>query len=187
MGGNTVHTNRFTYLDNATTAGTTNWLALTDNAANGTDFAYKGNNIFDTANAADKIVSNNTNFYFENVPYTENLYLTWALTNASGLTENAYLAFGQNDGHTTRQPKPQYVPVCTPWIYGQRFTNALIPGTASAFCEESQVCYGTYLPSSTAQVRRTTTLCNGNLGLGRTTVVDTTLGAYNNTGVKILI
>ena len=114
LGGNSVHTNRFTYLDNATAAGTTNWLALTDNAANGTDFAYKGNNIFGTASAADKIIAENTNFYFENVPYTENLYLTWALTNASGLTENAYLAFGQNDGHTTGQPKPQYFPVCTP-------------------------------------------------------------------------
>jgi hypothetical protein len=43
LGGNTVHTNRFTYLDNATAAGTTNWLALTDNTANGTEFAYKGN------------------------------------------------------------------------------------------------------------------------------------------------
>jgi hypothetical protein len=80
--------------------------------------------------------------------------------------KNAYLGFSEHDGYCTGQPKPQYVPVCTPWLYGQRFTKDLIPGTKSPFCKESQVCYGTYLPSSTAQVRRTTTFCNGNLGLG---------------------
>jgi hypothetical protein len=188
LGGNTVHTNRFTYLDNATAAGTTNWLALTDNAANGTDFAYEGNHIFGAVASADAIVAENTSFYFENVPYTEQNYLTWTKAQTGGgLTTNAYLAFGELDGFCTGQPKPQYVPVCTPWVYGQRFTKDLIPGTASAYCEESQVCYGTYLPASTAQVRRTTTLCNGNLGLSTTTVVDTTLGSISSTGVKIVI
>ena len=142
LGGNTIHTNRYNYLDNATAAGAYNWLALTDNAANGTDFAYKGNHVFGTANAASAIIANNTNFYFENVPWTEQKYLTYAAAN-TGTTMNAYLAFGETDGVTTGQPKPQYVPVCTPWIYGQRFTSALIPGTLTPYCVESQVCYGT--------------------------------------------
>jgi hypothetical protein len=97
------------------------------------------------------------------------------------------LAFSETDGYCTGQPKPQYVPVCTPWVYEQRFLKDLIPGTLTAYCEESQVCCGAYLPSSTEQVRRTTNLCNGNLGQSATTVIDTTLGSPNSTNVKIII
>jgi hypothetical protein len=128
LGGNTVHSNRFTYLDNATAARTTNGLALTDNAANGTDFAYKGNHVFGTANAADEIFNEKTYFAFENIPWTEHKHLAWTKAQTGGgLTTNAYLSFSETDGYCTGQPKPQYVPVCTPWIYGQRFTKDLIP------------------------------------------------------------
>jgi len=53
----------------------------------------------------------------------------------------------QKDGFATGNPKPPYIPVCTPWIDGQRVTNALVP-------------------SSTAQVRRPTNKANSLLGLG---------------------
>ena len=96
----------------------------------------------------------------------------------------------QKDGSATGNPKPQYIPVSTPWIYRQRFTNALVPGTNSAYCEESNCCFGTYLPSSTAQVRRTTTKANSLLGLGvngANVSMDTSLGTTSIPKVTFLI
>ena len=59
---------------------------------------------------------------------------------------------GIAEGFTTGLAKPQYVPRPTPWLYGGNgFSDAAI---AAGYCLESRVCYGTYLPFSTAQVRR---------------------------------
>jgi hypothetical protein len=46
--------------------------------------------------------------------------------------QSALLGFSEKDGHVTRNPKPQYVPVQNPWLYGQRFSDTLIPGTKTA-------------------------------------------------------
>ena len=59
---------------------------------------------------------------------------------------------GIGEGYTTGLAKPQYVPRPNPWLYGGNgFSDLAI---AAGYCKESQVCYGTYLPYSTAQVRR---------------------------------
>ena len=96
---------------------------------------------------------------------------------------------GQGEGFTTGNAKPQYVPRRTPWLSGGHalrdgwadmtaktvtaaFTKTDLGGnpytlsnTTSdvAFVRERDVCYGTYLPCSTAQVRRTTANMNQTL------------------------
>ena len=77
-----------------------------------------------------------------------------------------------------------------PWLYGGAwFTSAAAgtittmftptKGTATYYVEEPAICYGTYLPASTAQVRRTTTSYNAPLE----TAGATGLGGYNSPGV----
>ena len=73
------------------------------------------------------------------------------------------LGLSEKDGLVTGNPKPQYVPVNNPWLYGGRFTNVLKQGTTSTYCEEYDNCFGTYLPASTPQVRRTTNFSNTSL------------------------
>jgi hypothetical protein len=78
----------------------------------------------------------------------------------------------------------QYVPVETPWKYGQRFTNLLLPGTQpSYYCEEADNCYGTYLPASTAQVRRTSQTSNARIAQ----LDSSNLGSQNSPKVEIII
>jgi hypothetical protein len=196
--GNVITTDRITCSLNNTGANT--WLALTDNAANGTDFAAKpfrvravsdtyGAQVLttttttpDPSGGAD-LVETDVDSFFENAHLTANLVA--ARFSAAGGTfqanKSVLLGLGESDGCVTGNPKPQYVPVNTPWIYGQRFTDALIPGTNSTYCEEPYSCFGTYLPASTAQVRRTTTTSNGLLP-------DTSnLGSANSPRVDILI
>ena len=81
------------------------------------------------------------------------------LVNIQQISQHYYVQV-KKDGFATGNPKPQYVPVKLPWTYGQRFTSALIPGDTTAYCEEYENCFGTYLPASTAQVRRTTATVN---------------------------
>ena len=83
----------------------------------------------------------------------------------------------------TGLPKPQYVPVKTPWIYGQRFTSLLKPGETTDYCEETENCFGTYLPASTAQVRRTTTTSNAKIA----SLDSSNLGTQNSPKVEIII
>ena len=91
---------------------------------------------------------------------------------------------GQGEGFTTGNAKPQYVPRKTPWLSGGNgFQNGWCDATLgstdapyktsntssdAAYVLEKFVCYGTYLPASTAQVRRTTQYTNSALPIPST-------------------
>ena len=180
IGGNVLAADRRHVLVNNTN-GTNTWLALTDNAANGTDFAYKG-----YSNYAVDDTAGVTKAYATSAHWTcSNKYLTTSLltTAAGGANKNGMMGVSEDDGYNTGNPKPQYVPVKTPWAYGQRFTSNLVPGTKSAYCEETESCYGTYLPASTAQVRRTTTTSNASIAA----LDQNNIGSANTPNVKIQI
>lgn len=67
--------------------------------------------------------------------------------NTSHVTrENAYVAYGPDI--TTNLPRPQYIPVALPWLKNVDAEKTYINENAS--------CYGTYLPASQAQTRRST-------------------------------
>lgn len=71
-------------------------------------------------------------------------------------------------------PKPQYVPVGSPWICKEdtSSTSGLVStqnlqGLSPTYVNESQACFGTYLPSAVAQSRRcwqTSRLMSGSTG-----------------------
>ena len=179
-GGNVLSADRLHYVNNNTN-GTNTWLALTDNAANGTDFAYKG-----YSNYAEDEQTHAAKSYTTGTHWTcYNKYLTTSLlTTAAGAADhNGMMGVSEMDGFNTGNPKPQYVPVKTPWVYGQRFTSNLVPGTNTAYCEETESCYGTYLPASTAQVRRTTTTSNAAIAA----LDQNNIGSANTPNVKIQI
>ena len=179
-GGKVLSADRTHYLGNNTN-GTNTWLALTDNAANGTVFAYKGysNYATDEATHAAKAYVTSANWT------CFNKYLTTSkLTTAAGAAnKNGMMGVSEMDGFNTGLPKPQYVPVKTPWVYGQRFTSNLVPGTTSAYCEETENCFGTYLLASTPQVRRTTTTSNAYIAA----LDANNIGSSNTPNVKIQI
>ena len=130
-GGNVITPNWLGYLDN-NTAGTNTWLALTDNAANGTDFAYKGYSVdpVDDANAGGYVVDTNWKVF--------NKYNTSAKLAATALAANhsQLMGISEMDGFCTGNPKPQYIPVKTPWVYGQRFTDTLVPDVTSDYVKK---------------------------------------------------
>ena len=103
-------------------------------------------------------------------------------------------AYGYGGGYMTGQPKPQYVPMATPWLYGGAwFTSTAAgligtvytptKGTATYYVEEPAICYGTYLPASTDQIQRTTTSYNAPLVAAGATGLE----GYNTPGVSITI
>ena len=72
--GNVFADGRHRY-ENNLSAGTNTWLALTDNAANGTDFAYKGFNIVRVNGViAGTYGEDANNFLFYNNPCTNYFY-----------------------------------------------------------------------------------------------------------------
>ena len=150
----------------------TTWMAYTPHAARGTDFAWSGILALFPPTVASKLFaagppevdSAGHNGYRNNIYYNAyqggNALDEAALGAGSNQLANSQ---GFNEGLSTGLPKPQYVPVSTPWIYnGNLFhqgvvgTNGAIP-TINTYTDETSVCYGTYLPCSTPQVRRTTT------------------------------
>jgi hypothetical protein len=171
----------------AAAAGTT-WLALTDNACNGTDFAWCGiiNNF--KVDVTDAIVGSC-------LAHMHPIYSSTASVIGGGVNVNQYLpAYGYGGGNVTGCPKPQYVPKATPWIYSGGWFKAADDGTITTlytptaaapvyYVEETANCFGTYLPASTAQVRRTTTSYNAAL----VTAGATGLGSSNSPGVSITI
>lgn len=101
-------------------------------------------------------------------------------SNASGVVVCSSNFVGQGEGYTTGNAKPQYVPRRTPWLSGGNgfsdgWCDATSGGAAppyttdlrsspAAFVRERDSCFGTYLPCSTAQVRRTTPATNTLVG-----------------------
>jgi hypothetical protein len=55
----------------------------------------------------------------------------------------------------TNLPKPQYMPCANPWAQKDAPNTYQGATTTAAYCNESAACYGTYLPASVAQTRRT--------------------------------
>lgn len=109
------------------------WLAYTTAGTLGTDYAPS--NVLRVTTGAD------------NVGLTAN---TASLTTRYLVTDGHY-------GLSTGNPKPQYIPRKLPWLTGGTSflsTTTFNAGVAEP-CLERHVCYGTYLPCSTAQVRRT--------------------------------
>ena len=127
-------------------------IALTTNGTNGTDYAWQG-------------IMNNT--------LATGIVSTFdQMLSASSTVNSVNTVQGIGEGTCTGISKPQYVPMDTPWLYGGgwNFSNFSTSSTLpyAPFCptyvEETKTCFGTYLPASTPQVRRTIvdTFLNGN-------------------------
>ena len=207
--GNVLNHGRRRYLENNT--GLNTWLAITPHGANGTDFAFKGwrtqpetagygaqvitHQVTDNTNLV-PVVYDVTDVSFTNT-YNSAQTLAEKFLNAGVYTADSKVLMGlhENDGYVTGNPKPQYVPVEKPWLYGGRFTDVLKQGTTSNYCEESYNCFGTYLPASTPQVRRTTQSSNAriaqldsaNLGISNSPKVDITIQNLMYVGQQIIL
>jgi hypothetical protein len=207
--GNVLNHGRRRYLENNT--GLNTWLAITPHGANGTDFAFKGwrtqpetagygaqvitHQVTDNTNLV-PVVYDVTDVSFTNT-YNSAQTLAEKFLNAGVYTADSKVLMGlhENDGYVTGNPKPQYVPVEKPWLYGGRFTDVLKQGTTSNYCEESDNCFGTYLPASTPQVRRTTQSSNAriaqldsaNLGISNSPKVDITIQNLMYVGQQIIL
>lgn len=146
--------------------GTNNtFMALTTAGTTGNDFAWQGilglyapaaATAPGTALTLDSAAGNKNGYRNNIMADARDATVLAGNTNAAGLTD----ILGQGEGYTTGNPKPQYVPRAVPWTMAGNGFNAaatLIVGGAagSSYVRERHVCYGTYLPFSTAQVRRT--------------------------------
>lgn len=145
----------------------TTFMAYTPHAARGTDFAWKGILPIFPPTAIDldvdrlNLVSKNgyrtnvfTNQYSANFDYRA-LFGSSFVDATSKPAKRISNSTGFNEGLSTGLPKPQYVPITKPWLYSGNLFH--YTGTMPSYCKEYDVCYGTYLPRSTPQVRRTTT------------------------------
>ena len=132
-------------------------MAYTPHAARGTDFAWNGIlGLFPPlkcTTTANTVTANNQNGLRNNV-YWNNYGAEAAFDTAAGTTACPN-GQGFNEGLSTGLPKPQYVPLSDPWLYGGSLFATGTKGAPPAYVDETYVCYGTYLPCSTAQVRRT--------------------------------
>ena len=113
------------------TPGTTCWFAYTTAGTLGIDFAWEGSKP------------------------------AW-LTGTLALTAATPGVLSQSpEGTCTGNPKPQYLPRKNPFVLGgtsffaKETLAANVNNVSVAVCRERQSCFGTYLPCSTAQVRRT--------------------------------
>jgi len=145
------------------------WMAYTPHAARGTDFAWGGivalfpptvaqtkNTAANTAAVQFHPAGNNAyrnNVYWNNYGALDSLDDIAIGDNAAQMS--VANAQGFNEGLSTGLPKPQYVPVGTPWIYCGNLFHSKAKGSPPVYVNETAVCYGTYLPCSTPQVRRT--------------------------------
>jgi hypothetical protein len=80
------------------------------------------------------------------------------VTGVAGITLSNGHAFGGHLTSLSSLPKPQYVPQLLPYnrkSYFASIAGAPIANTTAAFCNENAACWGTYLPASVPQTRRT--------------------------------
>eukprot|EP01039_Chlorochromonas_danica_P010985 gene10985-12220_t len=75
---------------------------------------------------------------------------------------NNLTVYGEGYGYVTGNPKPQYIPRLYPWATTTFGFEANI-NTTCPYTTERNICFGTYLPFSTAQVRRITAETNGSI------------------------
>jgi len=64
---------------------------------------------------------------------------------------NDYVAYGPEQ--QSNLPRPQYIPVAQPWLKG---TGIAAASAVTTYINENASCYGTYLPASQPQTRRST-------------------------------
>lgn len=156
-------------------------MAITPAGAKGYDYAWAGiltfsndqNTIWNRYNILSEAYAN---------PSLGDLNMKFG-TSDKKFQLNDHLGFGE--GYTTGNAKPQYVPRRTPWkcladYWGfgpncvkTQLENTNLDGVSIiglrdssvktgdyGYVRERECCFGTYLPASTAQVRRTRTLFN---------------------------
>jgi len=151
-----------------TSAAPTTWMAYTPHAARGTDFAWGGilelyAPKIDAATNSTKASDGNA---LRNNIYWNSYGALTTIEDAAHTDNNVYChnAQGFNEGLSTGLPKPQYVPITKPWLYGGNLFHTNAKGTPPTYdTNETYTCFGTYLPCSTAQVRRTATTNYGNM------------------------
>ena len=156
-------------------------MAITPAGAKGHDFAWAG--ILTIPNRQ-QTLWHRYNILGEafSDPKLGNANITFG-TSTKKFQLNGYLGFGE--GSTTGNAKPQYVPRRTPWLCladywgfgpncvktsledytldGTSYTglrNLNVKNSDYGYVRERECCFGTFLPASTAQVRRTRTLFN---------------------------
>jgi hypothetical protein len=153
----------------STTISKSTWMALTPHAAKGTDFAWGGIvQLFPPTSATDPNdiggINVPTATALSGNALRNNIY--WNHYKGAALMEVAALGSnvdqrpvpngqGFNEGLSTGLPKPQYVPIKSPWTFSGNLFHTNAYGVPPTYVNETNVCYGTYLPCSTAQVRRT--------------------------------
>ena len=158
-----------TTLKNNGVDSTSTFMAYTPHAARGTDFAWNGilatfppttvptttsNTSSATQNGLrNNIFHNNYGIWFDQEGFQ---YIKGIVAGTTGnLPDERVPNYqGFNEGLSTGLPKPQYVPITKPWLYSGNLFH--YTGTFPSYSTELDVCYGTYLPRSTPQVRRTT-------------------------------
>lgn len=121
------------------------WLAYTNAGTTGNDFAWSN------------VMRLNNPLVFNP---TANTVASAAVTNG-----NLFYASDGNWGLSTGNAKPQYIPRTNPWVTGgtafwntsSTSNNVSVTTTSGTSVPtlERNTCYGTYLPCSTPQVRRT--------------------------------
>ena len=171
--GQYLATNRMSLSDkNDGTAAheTSTFMAYTPHAARGTDFAWNGilaafpgseagitTAVSGVIYPAVGIVTNNAqrnNIFWNNYGINlENVGLSTIASPANLPANKIPNAQGFNEGLSTGLPKPQYVPITKPWLYSGNLFH--YTGTFPDYVKETAMCFGTYLPRSTPQVRRT--------------------------------
>lgn len=158
---------------------TSTYMALTIPGTTGADFSWNGilalfppTSINGTSEA---LSVNLKNGYRNNVLGNVNTTDAAQKVALQGGTGVDFIdAVGQGEGYTTGNAKPQYVPRRTPWLLGGNgFSDPAVNSASVAtspsvldcqYVREREVCYGTHLRASTAQVRRTTQKTNPFLG-----------------------
>lgn len=165
----------YTYTTPATYTFNNTRMAITPAGAKGHDFAWSGIRSDKTAKTFGFNRRNVLGDSWQNptlataglkvVVVQDNAEKTTTLENPEFISLNGHL--GQEEGHTTGNAKPQYVPRRTPWKcladywgFGSNCCKPTLSALTSiasdyGYVRERDVCYGTYLPASTAQVRRT--------------------------------
>lgn len=148
------------------------FMALTQAGTTGNDFAWKSILAMQAPAAvgAGNAITATANGFHLNLK--EQTQLAATNSNGAGLFGHSY---GQGEGYSTGNAKPQYVPRLKPWTSGgngfsdpavrpslsvAEQANLLAATNDFAYCRERNSCFGTHLPASTAQVRRTQTTTN---------------------------
>jgi len=161
------------------------YMVITRNGATGCDYGYQGLTFrpYGTGQAAGEsqgYLYNRTNQLINAqrdaaglVPAVDPLGVNYTGVALNGNNQYLIAALGDSEGSCTGNAKPQYYPRLTPWKstfngweQGTGVGTQANPDQIETNCPvtwERNACYGTYLPASTAQVRRISSETNGSI------------------------